>query len=290
MPTSSYSPSDFSARRQAFRTLHERGCFVIPNPWDPGSARYLRHLGFQALATTSAGFAFSRGQPDADWAVPRDSVLGNIADIVAAVELPVNADFESGYAHEPEGVAASVRLCIDTGVAGLSIEDATGERARPLYELPLAIERIKAARAAIDASGTGVLLTARTECYLVGHAEPFKESLHRLTSFAEAGADVLFAPGIHRRDDIKAMTNALEPKPVNVLVSRDTGLTVADLAELGVRRVSLGSTLARAAWSRFMEVAKDIATEGRFTSLDGIASYADINAFFREDLNAKRKT
>jgi 2-methylisocitrate lyase-like PEP mutase family enzyme len=272
---------DFSSRRQAFRTLHERGCFVIPNPWDPGSARYLRHLGFQALATTSAGFAFSRGLPDSDWAVPRDAVLGNIADIVAAVDVPVNADFESGYAHEPEGVADNVRLCIDTGVAGLSIEDATGDRSRPLYELPLAIERIMAARAAIDASGTGVLLTARAECYLVGHADPFKEAILRLAAYAEAGADVLYAPGIHRPDDIKAMTDALAPKPVNVLVSRNTGLTVADLAKLGVRRISLGSTLARAAWTGFMEVAKDIAMEGRFTSLDGITSFADINAFFR---------
>jgi 2-methylisocitrate lyase-like PEP mutase family enzyme len=275
---------DFSSRRQVFRTLHERGCFVIPNPWDPGSARYLRHLGFQALATTSSGFAFSRGLPDVDSAVVRDSMLAHVADIVAAVDVPVNADFKSGYADGPGGVAESVRLCIDTGVAGLSIEDSTEDDARPLYELPLATERIRVARAAIDTSGTGVLLTARAECYLVGHAAPFKEAVRRLEAYAEAGADVLFAPGIHQPEEIKAMTDALAPKPVNVLVSRNTGLTVADLAALGVRRVSVGSTLARAAWTGFMEVARDIAAEGRFTSLDGIRSFAEINAFFRDDL------
>src|SRR5262252_1754901 len=161
--------ADVSARRQAFRVLHERGCFVIPNPWDPGSARYLRHLGFQALATTSSGLAFSHGLPDADWAVPRDVVLQHVREIVESVELPVNADFESGYAHEPEGVAESVRLCVATGVAGLSIEDTTGDRARPLYELPLAVERIRAARAAINEAASEVLLTGRAECFLVGH-------------------------------------------------------------------------------------------------------------------------
>jgi 2-methylisocitrate lyase-like PEP mutase family enzyme len=278
---------DVAVRREAFRTLHERGCFVIPNPWDPGSARYLRHLGFKALATTSSGFAFSRGLPDLDSASSLDSVLAHIADIVAAVDLPINADFKSGYAHGADAVAVNVRRCVDTGVAGLSIEDSTEDDAHPLYELPEAIERIRAARAAIDASLTGVLLTARTECYLVGHAEPLKEALRRLTSFAEAGADVLFAPGIASREDIETMTAALAPKPVNVLVSRNIGLTVADLAELGVRRISVGSTLARAAWTRFMEVAKDIATEGRFTSVDGITPFAEINALFRDDLKAR---
>jgi 2-methylisocitrate lyase-like PEP mutase family enzyme len=277
--------ADYSARRETFRALHERGCFVMPNPWDPGSARYLQRLGFQALATTSAGFAFSRGLPDSSRAVPVDAVLGHIADIVNAVDLPVNADFESGYADNPDEVAVNVRRCVATGVAGLSIEDATGDRARPLYELSLAIERIKSARAAIDESGSGVLLTARAECFLVGHDDPLKESIRRLNAYAAAGADVLFAPGIHQRDDIRTLTAALEPKPVNVLVSRNTGLTVADLAGLGVRRVSLGSVLARAAWTRFMEVAKDVASEARFTSLDGIASLADLNAFFRDDFD-----
>src|ERR1700730_13666172 len=179
--------SDFSARRAAFRKLHESGCFVIPNPWDIGTARHLRALGFRALATTSSGFAFSRGLPDTDWAVPRDMMLSHIAEIVAAVELPVNADFESGYAHQPEGVAENVRLCVATGVAGLSIEDSTRDRQRQLYELPLSVDRIKSARAAIDASDAGVLLTARAECYLVGHAEPLTESIRRLQAFAEAG-------------------------------------------------------------------------------------------------------
>jgi 2-methylisocitrate lyase-like PEP mutase family enzyme len=275
--------ADYSGRRQTFQALHERGCFVMPNPWDPGSARYLRSLGFPALATTSAGFAFSRGRPDSSRAVPVDAVLGHIADVVNAVELPVNADFESGYADRPDGVAVNVRRCVATGVAGLSIEDATGDRARPLYELPVAVDRIKSARAAIDESGTGVQLTARAECFLVGHDDPLKESIRRLTAYAAAGADVLFAPGIHERDDIRTLTAALDPKPVNVLVSRNTGLTVADLAGLGVRRISVGSALARAAWARFMEVAKDVASEGRFTSLDDIASFADLNAFFRDD-------
>ena len=274
------SLTDFTARRQAFRKLHESGCFVIPNPWDPGSARYLRHLGFQALATTSAGFAFSRGLPDS--AVPRDSILGNIADIVAAVDLPVNADFESGYAHEPEGVAANVRLCVETGVAGLSIEDSTGNRMNPLYELPLAVERIRAARAAIDASGAGVLLTARAECYLVGHSEPLKESVRRLQAYAEAGADVLYAPGPYQPEDIKTIVAAVSPRPVNVLVSRNTGLKVSDFAGMGVRRISVGSTLSRAAWSGFMNAAQPIAKEGSFSGFDAVSPFADINGFFRE--------
>jgi 2-methylisocitrate lyase-like PEP mutase family enzyme len=253
---------------------------VIPNPWDPGSARYLRHLGFQALATTSAGFAFSRGLPDS--AVPRDSILGNIAEIVAAVDLPVNADFESGYAHEPEGVAANVRLCVETGVAGLSIEDRSGNRMNPLYELPLAVERIRAARAAIDASGTGVLLTARAECYLVGHSEPLKESVRRLQAYAEAGADVLYAPGPYQPEDIKTIVAAVSPRPVNVLVSRNTGLKVSDFAGMGVRRISVGSTLSRAAWSGFMNAAQPIAKEGSFSGFDAVSPFADINGFFRE--------
>ena len=271
--------SDFIARRAAFRKLHESGCFVMPNPWDPGSALYLRHLGFPALATTSAGFAFSRGL--ADGAVPRDRVLAHIGEIVAAVDLPVNADFESGYAHSTDALAQNVQLCMATGVAGLSIEDATGERDRPLYELPLAVERIKAARAAIDSSRTDVLLTARAECYLVGHPESFRESVRRLQAYAEAGADVLYAPGIAERADIKALIAALSPKPVNILISRNTGLKVADLAELGVRRISIGSALARTAWTGFMAAARAIATEGSFVGLDATTPFAEINGFFR---------
>ncbi|HXP88458.1 MAG TPA: isocitrate lyase/phosphoenolpyruvate mutase family protein [Bryobacteraceae bacterium] len=275
--------SDFAGRRGVFRKLHESGCFVIPNPWDIGTARYLRHLGFAALATTSSGFAFSRGLPDTDWAVPRDAVLRHIAEIVAAVELPVNADFESGYAHEPEALAENVRLCVETGVAGLSIEDATGNRSQPLYDLPLAIERIRAARTAIDQSGTGVLLTARAECYLVGVPDPLRESIRRLEAYAEAGADVLYAPGPREREDIKTLVAALKPKPVNILMSSNAGLEVSHLAELGVRRISVGSALARAAWTGFIDAAKVIAEEGRFTGFEGSISFAELNEFFRED-------
>ena len=281
--------SDFTARRAAFRKLHESGCFVIPNPWDIGTARYLRHLGFKAMATTSSGFAFSRGLPDTDWAVGRDLALSHIAEIAAAVELPLNADFESGYAHEPEGVAENVRLCIETGVAGLSIEDATGDRGKPLYELPLAADRIRAARIAIDESGTGVLLTARAECYLVGHSESLRESIRRLQAYAEAGADVLYAPGPRERDDIAAIVAAVSPKPVNLLMSANTGLRVTDLAELGVRRISVGSSLARAAWSGFIPAARAMAEEGSFAGYEESVSFAELNGFFREDWK-KRKS
>jgi 2-methylisocitrate lyase-like PEP mutase family enzyme len=279
--------SDFAARRAAFRKLHESGCFVIPNPWDTGTAKYLRHLGFPALATTSSGLAFSRGLPDTDWAVPRDVVLAHVAEIVAAVELPVNADFESGYAHDPEGVAASVRLCVETGVAGLSIEDATGDRSRPLYELALAVDRIRAARKAIDESGTDVLLTARAECYLVGHAEPLKESIRRLQAYSEAGADVLYAPGPRERADIQSIVEAVSPKPVNLLMSANTGLRVTEIAEMGVRRISVGSALARSAWGGFIRAATAIAREGSFAGFEGSVPFAEINGFFRGEAGRK---
>jgi 2-methylisocitrate lyase-like PEP mutase family enzyme len=275
--------SDLTARRAVFRRLHERGCFLIPNPWDVGTARYLRHLGFQALATTSSGFSFSRGLPDGDWAVPRDAALGHIAEIVAATDLPVNADFESGYAREPDAVEANVRLCVATGVAGLSIEDSTGESARPLYELPRAVERIRAARAAIDATGGDVLLTARAECHLVGHPDPLRESIRRLQAYAEAGADVLYAPGPRTRADIAAIVAAVAPKPVNVLVSANISLVLADLASLGVRRVSVGSGLARMAWTGFIAAATAMAREGSFAGLEGAVPFAELNGFFRED-------
>ena len=275
--------TDFSLRRAAFRKLHQSGCFVIPNPWDIGTARYLRQLGFPALATTSSGFAFSRGLPDTDWAVPRDAVLAHIAEIVAAVDLPVNADFESGYAHEPEQVAENVRLCVATGVAGLSIEDATGDHQHPLYDLSLAVHRIQAARRAIDAWQSGVLLTARAECYLVGHAEPLAESIRRLQAYAEAGADVLYAPGPRTRQDIQTIVNAVSPKPVNVLMSTNIGLNVSDLAALGVRRISVGSSLARAAWTNFIHAAELIANQGSFAGFDGSVPFAELNGFFRED-------
>jgi 2-methylisocitrate lyase-like PEP mutase family enzyme len=275
--------TDFSARRAAFRKLHASGCFVIPNPWDVGTARYLRHLGFKALATTSAGLAFSRGLPDADLA--RDTVLSHIAEIVAAVDLPINADFESGYAHNPEGVAESVRLCVETGVAGLSIEDSTGDRSNPLFDLPMAVERMKAARAAIGDSG--VLLVGRAECFLVGHAEPLKESIRRLQAFAEAGADVLYAPGVRERADIEAIVSAVSPKPVNVLMSANTGLKVSGLAEMGVRRISVGSSLARTAWGGFIRAAKAIAETGSFAEFDSSAPFGDLNNFFRDDLKSR---
>lgn len=274
----------FDARRAAFRRLHETGCFVMPNPWDAGTARYLRHLGFEALATTSSGFSFSRALPDTDWAVPRDMALAHIADMVAATELPVNADFESGYAHAPDGVADGVRLCIETGVAGLSIEDATGDPREPLYDLALGVERIRAARAAIEASGQDVVLTGRAECYLVGHDDPLRESIRRLEAYAEAGADVLYAPGPRTPDDIRAIVSAVAPKPVNLLMSANVGLTVADAAALGVRRISVGSSLARAAWTGFIRAATAIAEEGSFRSFDGTVPFSEINGFFRQDL------
>lgn len=278
---------DFTRQRSAFRKLHERGCFVLPNPWDVGTARFLRTLGFRALATTSAGFGFSRGLPDNVRALPRDMVLRHIAEIVAAAaDLPVNADFQSGYAADATGVAESVRLCIQTGVAGLSIEDATADPDRSLYELPEALDRLRAARAAIDSSAGGgpdVLLTARAECFLVGHSDPLRESIRRLQAYAEAGADVLFAPGVRQREDIRAMVASVSPRPANVLMSANTVLRVADLAELGVRRVSVGSALARAAWGAFMRAARLIAEEGSFAGLDGATSFAELNALFIEE-------
>jgi 2-methylisocitrate lyase-like PEP mutase family enzyme len=282
--TSQLNPAtDFTARRAAFRKLHEAGFFVIPNPWDAGTARYLRSLGFKALATTSSGFAFTQGLPDAEWAVPRDAALQHIASIVSAVDLPINADFESGYAHQPEAIAENVRLCIATGVAGLSIEDATGNPEQPLYDLPLAVERIAATRAAIDASGTGVLLTARAECYLVGHPDPLRESIRRLEAYAQAGADVLYAPGPTGRVDIEAIVTAVRPKPVNVLLTSSAGLSLAELADIGVRRVSVGSALARTAWTGFIRAARAIANESSMAGLDNVVTFGELNAFFHND-------
>ncbi|WP_407523360.1 isocitrate lyase/PEP mutase family protein [Methylobacterium oryzisoli] len=279
--------TDLATRRAAFRALHDAGCFVMPNPWDLGTSRYLAALGFPALATTSSGFAFSRALPDTDWAVPRDAMLGHIAEIAAATDLPVNADFESGYAHDPEGVAENVALCVGTGVAGLSIEDATGSKDRPLYDLDQAVARMRAARQAIDASGAEVLLTGRCEAYLTGHPEPLREAIHRLQAYAEAGADVLYAPGPKRREEIRDLVAALSPRPVNILMSTNPGLRVADLAELGVRRISVGSSLARAAWTGFIRAAKRIGEEGSFGGFDGSVSFAELNGFFRKDLEAR---
>ena len=272
---------DFAGRRAAFRRLHESGCFVIPNPWDVGSARYLQGLGFKALATTSSGFAFSRGLPDGEGGASRDAAIDHIGTIVAATNLPVNADFQSGYGERPGDVAESVRVCVETGVAGLSIEDRSGEVGAPLYELPLAVERIKAAREAIDVSGADVLLTARAECFLVGHPEPLREAITRLQAYAEAGADVLYAPGPTEREPIETIVKAVSPKPVNALVYTSSGLRVSVLAEMGVRRISVGSSLARAAWTGFVRAAKLIADEGSFAGFEGLVSGKELNEFFK---------
>jgi 2-methylisocitrate lyase-like PEP mutase family enzyme len=271
-------------KRRTFRQLHEAGCFVIPNPWDIGTARYLQHLGFKALATTSAGFAFSRGLPDN--AVPRDAMLAHIAEIVAASDLPVNADFEGGYAHEPDGVAESVRLCVATGVAGLSIEDSTGDKDKPLYDIDLAVARIKAARAAIDRAGGDVLLTGRAECFLVGRPD-LDETIGRLKAYAAAGADCLYAPGIRSREQISAVVKAAAPKPVNLLMPGALGLTVDDVAGLGVRRISVGGTISRVAFGAFIRAAKQIANEGRFDAFAEAVPHAELNALFRDDMKKR---
>ena len=270
----------FAGRRRAFREQHAGGCFVMPNPWDAGTARYLESLGFAALATTSAGFGFSRGLPDSPSAMSREMVLRHVAEIVEATGRPVNADFQSGYGADAAGVAESVRLCVATGVAGLSIEDATGVAGRPLFELDEAVERVMAARRAIDATGTGVVLSGRAECFLVGHPDPLRESIRRLEAYAAAGADVLFAPGVREREDIRAIVAAVRPRPVNVLMSADTGLRVADLAELGVRRISVGSALARVAWGGLMRAAGLLAREGSFAGLEGAVPFAELNRLF----------
>jgi 2-methylisocitrate lyase-like PEP mutase family enzyme len=278
--TSAAPPSSPVAR---FRALHESGCFVLPNPWDAGSAVYLQHLGFEALATTSAGFAFSRGLPDSVAAVSRGMMLAHISEVVEATPLPVNADFQTGYADEPEGIGTNVALCIATGVAGLSIEDATGDNASPLYEPSLAVERIKAARAAIDASGIPVVLTARCEAWLVGHPDPSRVAIERLVAFADAGADCLYAPGVHLPDEIEAIVKAVSPKPVNVLVSRfNSDLTVSRLADLGVRRVSVGSALACVAWGAFMRAARSIAQSGSFDAFADAAPFNELNDLFQK--------
>jgi len=264
-----------------FRSLHESGCFILPNPFDRGSAVYLQHLGFRALATTSAGFAFTRALPDEVSAIPRDVMLEHIRDIVLATPLPVNADFQNGYAHEPEAVAESVSLCVATGVAGLSIEDNTGATSKPLYDDKTAVERIQAARRAIDQSGIQVVLTGRCEAALVGHPNAFELALKRLTEFADAGADCLYAPGVTDAEQISAIVKAVSPKPVNVLVSRpDPNLTLSRLTDLGVRRISVGSALSRVAWGAFIEAARSIANTGQFESLSGGASFAALNEVF----------
>ena len=267
-------------RRRTFRRLHESGCFVIPNPWDVGSARYLAQLGFKALATTSAGFAYASGR--ADGSVPRAAMLAYMQAIVEATDLPVNADFEAGYARDPQGVAESVRLAIATGVAGLSIEDARFGARGELYPIDEAVARLRAARAAIDASGEDVLLVGRAECFLVG-APDLAETIRRLKAYAEAGADCLYAPGITTRSEIEAVVRAVAPKPVNLLMSATGDLTFADAALLGVRRISVGAALARAAWTGFMAAARAIAEEGRFDHLGEAVPGKELNRLFSRE-------
>lgn len=271
-------------KRCAFRALHEQGCFVIPNPWDVGTARYLQHLGFKALASSSAGFAFSQGLPDSG--VSRDAVLAHLHELVAATDVPVNADFEGGYADDPDGVAANVTLAVATGVAGLSIEDSTGDKDNPLYAFDHAVARLRAARAAIDQTGSGVVLTARTEGFLVGRPD-LDETIRRLKAFAAAGADCLYAPGLRTRELIGAVITAVAPNPVNIIMSGALGLTVADLAALGARRISVGSALSRVAWGAFMRAAKEIAEAGRFDAFADAAPHAELNALFREDVKMR---
>ncbi len=263
-------------RCREFRRLHESGCFVIPNPWDVGSARLLARLGFKALATTSSGLAWSLGRQDNHTTL--EETLDRLRAIAGAVDVPVNADFEGGFAVEPARVEANVAAAAATGIAGLSIEDSTGNPASPLFDAVLAVERIRAARRAIDRSGTGVLLTGRSEGFIVGRPD-LPETIRRLTAYAEAGADCLYAPGIRTPDQIAAVVRAVAPRPVNVLVGADF-TTVADLARAGVRRISTGGALARAAWGGFLEAAREIAEHGTFKGLAHALPWAEIEGAF----------
>ncbi len=267
-------PATPAEKRAAFRRLHESGCFVLPNPWDVGSAMALQSLGFKAIASTSAGLAWSMGRPDNK--VGLDAVLAHLRALAGAVDIPLNADFENGFADDPAGVGANVALAVETGVAGLSVEDSTGEAAAPLYDFALAVERVAAARAAIDASGTGVLLTARSEGFIAGRPD-FDETVRRLRAFAAAGADCLYAPGLGEESQIAELVQAVAPKPVNVLT---LGLPVAALAGLGVRRISVGGSLARAAWGEFLRAAREIAAQGTFTAFDRAEAGGKLNRLF----------
>jgi 2-methylisocitrate lyase-like PEP mutase family enzyme len=264
-------------KRQTYRKLHESGCFVIPNPWDVGGARYLQGLGFKALATTSAGFAFSKGFSDGQFS--RDLALAHCRELAEATDVPLNVDYEGGYADDPDGVAESVRLCVETGIAGLSIEDSTGDPNKPLYDFDLALARVKAARGAIDKAGGDVVFTARTEGFIRGRPD-LDETLRRLKAFAAAGADCLYAPGIKTREEIAAVVAI--GKPVNFLTVT-TNYSVSDLAAMGVRRISTGGSLARTAWTGFVRTAREIAEQGTFKGFDGTVSNAELNAFFRAD-------
>jgi methylisocitrate lyase len=270
-------PATPADKRATFRKMHEAGCFVLPNPYDVGSAKALQHMGFKALASTSAGFAWTIGK--ADYRVTLEDVLQHLSALCGAVDLPVNADFEGGFAHKPEKVAANVARAVKTGVAGLSIEDSTGDAANPLYERAFAIERITAARAAIDADNSGVLLTGRCEGFLVGKTD-LEMVVDRLRAYAQAGADCLYAPGIKTREQISTIVKAVAPKPVNLLIG-SSGLSVAEAAELGVRRISVGGSLARSAWGGFMRAAREIAEKGTFTELAQGYPGGELNTMFK---------
>ena len=274
-------------KRRTFRALHQSGCFVIPNPWNVGSARYLQGLGFKALATTSSGYAHSQGYSDGD--VTRDMVLAHCREIAQAADIPVNADFEGGYADDPDEVAANVRLCVATGVAGLSIEDYTGNDADPLYDFDLAVKRVRAARDAVDKAGSNVIFTARTEGFIRNRPD-MDETIRRLKAFADAGADCLYSPGIKTREQITATIKAVAPKPINFLNSGPLGYTVDDLSAMGVRRISVGGTLARVAMHAFIQSARQIAQGGKFDSFAGVVSNAELNRFFHDDLPHRPKS
>jgi PEP phosphonomutase and related enzymes len=271
-------------KRNVFRRLHDAGCFVIPNPWNVGSARYLQGLGFKALATTSSGYAHAQGYADGGQSC--DEVLAHFGEIAAATDVPLNADFEGGFADDPERMAENVTRCIATGVAGLSIEDSTGDPARPLYDFDVALARVKAARAAIDKAGGDVVFTARTEGFIRGRPD-MDETIRRLKAFADAGADCLYSPGIKTREQIEATVKAVAPKPINFLNSGAFGFTVKDLAEMGVRRISVGGTLARVAMHAFIKAATEIAKEGKFDSFAGVITNPDLNKFFSDDRRQK---
>jgi 2-methylisocitrate lyase-like PEP mutase family enzyme len=266
-------------KRKAFRKLHEAGCFVIPNPWNVGTARYLQGLGFKALATTSAGHAHSLGYPDG--AQSRDAVLAHYRELVEATDVPLNADFENGFADDPDGVADSVTRCIATGVAGLSIEDSPKSET-PLYDFDLSVARVKAARAAVDRAGGEVVFTARAENFIRGVPD-LDDAIRRLKAYAAAGADCLYAPGIRTREQIEAVVEAVAPKPVNFLGGGALGFTVSDLAAMGVRRISVGGSLARVAMHAFIKTATEIAQEGKFDGFAGLVTNAELNKFFSED-------
>jgi 2-methylisocitrate lyase-like PEP mutase family enzyme len=269
-------------KRKTFRELHESGCFVIPNPWNVGSARYLQGLGFKALATTSSGHAHSQGY--ADGAQSLDDVLAHYRELAAATDVPLNADFENGFAEDPDSVAANVTRCIATGIAGLSIEDSPNNAITPLYDLDLSIARVKAARAAVDRAGGEVVFTARAENFIRGVPD-LDDTIRRLKAYAAAGADCLYAPGIKARDEIEAVVKAVAPKPVNFLNSGAFGFTVGDIAAMGVRRISVGGSLARVAMHAFIRTSTEIAEAGKFDGFAGLISNPELNKFFREDRN-----